>query len=130
MAAMSQPVVFITQHTVKAGKLAALERLNAEFVDFVAAHEPRTLALQAYLDDTRTRLTLVQIHPDADSLDFHLEVAGEKIHAAFDVVDNDAVELYGMPGRLAGGLLEQLASAGIDVRVRASSLGGFARLAA
>jgi hypothetical protein len=118
---------FITKHTVKDGRLDDLERLNAEFVEFVAANEPRIHGLNAYLDDTRTRLTLVQAHPDAASMDFHLQVAGDRIHQAFEVVDNDGVEVYGSLGPIASGLLEQIGSAGVAVSVSPNRLGGFDR---
>lgn len=127
---MSAPLIFITKHTVKDGKLNELERLNREFVDFVEANEPRILALHAYLDSTRAHLTLVQVHPDAASMDFHLQVAGDKIHQAFEVVENDSVEVYGMPGPATRSLLEQIGAAGVQVSVSSNALDGFDRIAA
>ena len=67
---MSEPLIFITEHTVKPGRLKALERLSEEFVEFGEANEPRLLAIRAYLDDEGDRFTLVQLHPDAESMDF------------------------------------------------------------
>src|SRR5205823_8520039 len=52
------------KHTVKEGKLKDLARLTDEFTEFVEANEPRLLAIDAYLNDDRDRLTLVQIHAD------------------------------------------------------------------
>ena len=37
---MSAPFIFITEHTVKSGRLNDLERLTDEFVEFVEANEP------------------------------------------------------------------------------------------
>jgi hypothetical protein len=124
---MPRMLFFITKHTVKDGRLDDLERLNDEFVEFVEASEPRIHALNAYLDDTGTRLTLVQVHPDAASMDFHLQVAADRIHQAFEVVDNDGVEVYGSPGPVTSGLLEQIGSAGVPVSVCPNRLGGFVR---
>jgi hypothetical protein len=67
---MSEPLIFITEHTVKLGRLKDLERLSEEFVEFGEANEPRLLAIRAYLDDEGDRFTLVQLHPDAESMDF------------------------------------------------------------
>lgn len=124
---MTEPFIFVTTHTVKEGRLADLEELNARFVEFVESNEPRILGLHAYLDESATRLAIVQIHPDAESLDAHLEIAADLIHAAFDVVGNDGVQAFGSPGPVARGLLGQIASAGVGVDVMPRSLGGFAR---
>ena len=126
---VNAPFIFITTHTVKHGRLEDLEALNAEFVDFVERHEPELIGLHAYLSEDRTRLTLIQIHPDADSLEHHLRVAGDKIHEAFELVDNERVDAYGSPGETARSLLEQLRAAGIGVAVNPAPMGGLARYA-
>lgn len=77
---VSDPFIFLTTHTVKDGRLEDLERLGDEFLEFVEANEPRLLAIGGYLNGDRDRFTLVQVHPDAKSMDDYLQVAGEKIH--------------------------------------------------
>ena len=127
---MSEPFIFITTHTVKDGRLDDLERITSEFVEFVQTNEPRLLAIGAYINDDRDRLTLVQVHPDADSMDFHLQVAGEKIHQAFQVVDNDSVTVLGAPGEITKALLDEIRAAGVRLSIDPSLLGGFNRLRA
>jgi hypothetical protein len=90
---MSQPFIFISDHTIKDARLDDFEALNRRFVEFVEAYEPRILGLHVYMNDERTRISLVQVHPDADSMEFHLQVAGEEIQQAFEVVDNDRVQV-------------------------------------
>ncbi|HET6864283.1 MAG TPA: hypothetical protein VFH80_00090 [Solirubrobacteraceae bacterium] len=46
---MSEPFIFVTEHTVKDGRREDLERLTGEFVEFVDANEPRIVAIGAYL---------------------------------------------------------------------------------
>ena len=125
---MTAMLIFITKHGVKPDRHADLERLTADFLEFVEANEPRMLALDAYLDDAGKMLTLVQVHPDAESMDFHLQVAGDRIHQAFDVVGNDGVEVYGSPGDTTRGLLQEIATAGIPVDLHARRIGGFGRV--
>jgi hypothetical protein len=48
---MSEPFIFVTEHTVKGGRREDLERLTGEFVEFVDANEPRIVAIGAYLSD-------------------------------------------------------------------------------
>jgi peptidoglycan/xylan/chitin deacetylase (PgdA/CDA1 family) len=126
---MNAPFIFITTHTVKDGRLEDLEALNAEFVDFVESHEPDIIGLHAYLSEDRTRLTLIQIHPDAASLEHHLRVAGDKIHQAFELVDNERVDAYGSPGETARTLLERLREAGLRVAVNPARMDGLMRYA-
>jgi hypothetical protein len=40
---------------------------------------PEVIAFEAYLSDDSTEVTGVQIHPDADSMAFHMQIALEKI---------------------------------------------------
>jgi hypothetical protein len=54
-------------------------------------------------------------------------VAGEKIHRAFDVVDNDSVEVFGTPGEATRQLLEQIQASGVRVTVNPNRLGGLDR---
>lgn len=93
-------------------------------------NEPRLLAINAYLNDDRDRYTLVQIHADSESMDTHLQIAGDRIHQALDVVDNDSVTVFGTPGRITRRLLDQIWAAGVRVTVNSSQLGGFHRLTA
>jgi hypothetical protein len=126
---MSEPFIFITTHTVKDGRLEDLERLTPEFLEFVQTNEPRLLSIGAYLNDDRDRLTLVQVHRDADSMDFHLRIAGEKIHEALDVVENDTVDVYGTPGEITKRLLDQIRTTGVRVTISPNPLAGFNRVA-
>ena len=124
------PLIFVTTHTIKEGRLDDLAARNTEFVDFVARHEPDILGLHAYLSDDRTRLTIIQVHPNADSLEHHLRVAGDQIHQSLELVTNDRVDVYGTPGELASTLLAQLRTAGLQVAVNPSPILGLARYAA
>lgn len=90
---MSQPFIFISTHTIREGKLDDFEELNRSFVEFVEAYEPRLIGLHVYMNDDGTEASLVQIHPDADSMEFHLQLAGAEIQKAFEVVDNDRVQV-------------------------------------
>jgi hypothetical protein len=127
---MSEPFIFITTHTVKNGRLEDLERLTDEFLTFVHTNEPHLPSIGAYLNDNRDRLTLVQVHRDAESMDFHLRIAGEKIHEALAAVANDSVDVYGTPGEITSGLLDQIRMTGVRVTISPNPLAGFNRVAA
>ncbi|MGZ4326178.1 MAG: hypothetical protein ACXVHJ_30415, partial [Solirubrobacteraceae bacterium] len=75
-------------------------------------------------------LTLVQVHRDAESMDFHLRIAAEKVHEALEVVENDTVDVYGAPGQITRGLLDQIRTTGVRVTINPNPLAGFSRVAA
>jgi hypothetical protein len=76
--AVAGPFIFISQSRIKEGRLDDFNRALREMATFVEANEPRVIAFEAYLNDDDTEVTGVQIHPDADSMAFHMQVAFEK----------------------------------------------------
>lgn len=125
---MSQPCIFITTHRIKEGKLDEFHRMAEGFVDFVELNAPRMLSLQTYLSDDETEVALVQIHPGAESMEFYLQIAADRIHQAFQVVDNLAVQIYGRVGNRTQALLEQVARSGVPVSVKPHGMSGFSRI--
>jgi hypothetical protein len=51
-------------------------------------------------------VSVVQVHPDADSMAFHMQVAGEHFAQAYEFLDTTrSVQIYGTPSDT---LLEQM----------------------
>lgn len=126
---MGQPIVFIFKLTVREGRLDDLKRYLRAINDFVEANEPRVIAYRQFIDEAGTEMTDVQIHPDSESMEFHMQVAGHKIGEAFEYVETKSVEVC---GTLSDALLEQMrqvAGSGVPVSIK-SSLGGFDRFGA
>jgi hypothetical protein len=71
---MSDGIVYVDTSDVREGMLEALKAAIKELVDFVAANEPRLIAYNVYLNDDGTRMTVVHVHPDSASLEYHMEV--------------------------------------------------------
>jgi hypothetical protein len=98
--------------------------------EFVEANEPRVIAFEAYLNDDDTEVTGVQIHSDADSMAFHMQVAFEKIMAFDQYLDTRSVEVYGVPNDTVLGMMKQMADqfgSEMALRVRTNPVGGFTR---
>ena len=104
---MSGPFIFIATNHLKPGKLAAEKKRVPSLVDFVEANEPRLIAFNEYVNDDGTEVAVVQIHPDADSMAFHLEVIAERAAAAYaETVDaTTSIQVFGTP---SSALLEML----------------------
>jgi hypothetical protein len=124
---MSSPFVLVTTHRITPGNLDAFRALNDEYLDYVERNEPQMLAHVSSLDADGTTVSLVQIHPDAASADHHLEVAGPRILAAADLIENVGIDVYGTPGPRLQMAISHNADAGVPVRIFDATLGGFSR---
>ena len=49
------------------------------FVALVEANEPRLIAFHIFVNEDGTQATTIQVHPDAASMAFHMQVIGQKI---------------------------------------------------
>ncbi len=87
------------------GKLAEVEDGFRDLADFVAAHEPRIQAYGVYFSEDRRTVTVLQIHPDSESMEFHMKVAGPCFAPFAALLRMIAVDVYGAPSE---SLLEML----------------------
>ncbi len=126
---MSGPFIFIATNRLKPGKLAARGKRVPGLVDFVEANEPRLIAFNEYVNADGTEVAVVQIHPDADSMAFHMEVVAERAAAAYaETVDaTTSIQVFGMPSKTVLEMLERQAGVGMPLTVKSSHLGGFTR---
>ncbi|MDP8927953.1 MAG: hypothetical protein M3O70_05055 [Actinomycetota bacterium] len=128
---MAGPFIFISQSRIKEGRLDDFKRGLRDMAAFVEANEPRVIAFEAYLSDDGTEVTGVQIHPDADAMAFHLQVAFEKIMEFDQYLDTHSVEVYGVPNDTVVGMMQQIADQyrgpEMSLRVRTNPVGGFTR---
>ena len=124
---MAEPIVFIFKLRIRDEARDGLTRYLKEMNEFVEATEPRIIAYQQFIDDAGTEMTDIQIHPDSESMEAHMQVAGAKIAEAFQYVETASVEVC---GNLSEALLEQMrqvAGSGVPVSIK-EPLDGFHRL--
>ncbi len=122
---MSEPFVVITTHRVRPGQLEEFKALSRQYMEFVAANEPRTGARFASLDTAETEASLVQIHPDSASADQHMQVAGELIGQGLALTETVGIEVYGEPGPVARRGMEANAAEGVPLSIKSRRLGTF-----
>jgi hypothetical protein len=99
-AVMTAPFIFIGTHKVKPGKLEDFKTWFANYIETtVEPNEPRLLSFEAYADAKANVVTVVQVHPDAESMIHHMEVITE--HAATAYVEflerESNWQIYGTP---------------------------------
>ena len=108
------PLVIIDHSDVREGRLDDLRSAMAGLVEFARANEPRMIAYSVYLNENATQVTVLQMHPDAASAEYHMTVAGSAFAGFADLVRMRGIDVYGSP---SPGLLERLSR-------KAAMLGG------
>jgi quinol monooxygenase YgiN len=101
---MSGPLIYVGTYTIKPGNEGDARGRLAELVDFVETNEPRMIAFNAYLDRESHTLSIVQVHPDSASMEFHLQVNAKHFATAFDWLDES------MSGQYYGPISDALAA--------------------
>jgi quinol monooxygenase YgiN len=102
---MSEPVISIDTSLIRDGRLDELKSAVADLVEFVRANEPRPIVYEVYVDQTGSRMTVVQVHPDSASMEHHMTVAGPAFAGFAELVTLSTMDVYGTPSE---GLLELL----------------------
>jgi hypothetical protein len=109
---MAEPFIFIGTHRVKPGRLEDFKDYFAKFCsNTVEPNEPRLLSFQGYGDDS-DQITVVQVHPDSDSMLTHLSLIGEHVEAAFReyLEPESSYQIYGVPRGGIVAMVEQLSA--------------------
>jgi len=126
---VSGPFIFIATNRLKPGKLDDERARVPGLVKFIEANEPQLLAFNEYADDEGTEVAVVQVHPDADSMAFHMEVVAERAATAYaeTVEATTNIQVFGTPSNAVLDMLRRQAGAGVPLRVMPVHLGGFVR---
>ncbi len=126
---MSGPFIFIATNRLKDGKLEEERRRVPGLCDFIEANEPRLIAFNEYASEDGSEVGVVQIHPDAESMEFHMEVVGERAAQAYaeTLEATTSIAVYGEPSDAVLAMLSRQAGAGVPMVVKQHHLGGFTR---
>ena len=132
MRGVSGPFVFIATNRLKEGKLDAERSRVGELVAFIEEHEPQLIAFNEYASDDGTEVTVVQVHPDAGSMERHMWIVADLAARAYaeTLEATTSVHVFGEPSDAVIEMLERQAGAGVALTLRREHLGGFTRTAA
>ena len=125
---MSAPFIVKTVSRIHPGKASEYRPSVEEICRLAEEREPRLLAFHIFVTEDESSEVVIQIHPDAASLQHHLEVLGEKVRATADYTDFESLEIYGEPNEA---ILEWLpfVTEGIRFTLHPTHWGGFTRMA-
>ena len=95
---MTAPFIFIGTHKVKPGKEEAFKKYFAQFSsDVVEPMEPRLHSFYGYAAPGSGYVTVVQVHPDADSMTTHMKVGMDHFATAYAeyLEAESSLQIYG-----------------------------------
>jgi hypothetical protein len=107
---MSQPLIYVDTSEVREGALDQLKVAIKELADFIEANEPQLIAYMVYLSDDGRRMTVVHLHADSASLEYHMEVGGPAFRRFKGLITLSSIRIYGEPSEKALRLLGEKAS--------------------
>jgi hypothetical protein len=84
---MSGPFIVVGRSRLKPGKADAYAAWRTEMFREVEEQEPRLLAFNEWDSDDDTSSVVIQVHPDAESFEYHLKLFGERVQEALDYIE-------------------------------------------
>ena len=102
---MPQPIVYIDVSTIREKKLDDLRPAMNDLAVFVEANVPRLISYAFFLDADQTEMTVVAVHPDSESLQFHMDVGADEFRKFAPLIELSRIEVY---GRVSEAVLDRL----------------------
>ena len=129
---MPSPFIFIATNRLKPGQLDRERERVLDLVEFIEGNEPRLIAFNEYINEAGDEVSVVQVHPDAASMEAHMQIVRERAQAAYaETLDATVrVQVFGRPTQAIVEMLRQQAGSGVEISVNGEHLGGFTRSAA
>ena len=124
------PFIFIGTHRVREGRLKAFKEECEQLTKLVDEKEPRLIAFNFYASDDGNEVSVVQVHPDADSMLTHMQVVREHIESAVGddgSLETVGIQIYGEPNDAVLDMIEALSQEGVPITVKPQGLAGFSR---
>lgn len=94
---MSESILIIGNSLIHEGKHEELKSAMDEYVEFVKANEPQIIAFNVYLNTEGTQVTVLQLHPNSESAEFHTKIAGPFFSRFLDLITMSGLYIYGNP---------------------------------
>lgn len=125
----SAPLIFVATNRLKRGQLDAERRRVRGLVEFVEQTEPQLIAFNEYVNDNGTEVTVVQVHPDAASMQTHLAIIRERAAQAYDeTLDATvAIQIFGPVDPQLLATMRSQTGEEVSLSIAPEHLGGFTR---
>jgi NAD(P)-dependent dehydrogenase (short-subunit alcohol dehydrogenase family) len=123
------PLIFVATNRLKPGQLDAERGRVPGLVEFVEQNEPQLIAFNEYVNDNGTEVTVVQVHPNAASMQKHLAIVGERAAKAYaETLDATvAIQIFGPVDPQMLATMRSQTGEEVSLSVATEHLGGFTR---
>ena len=128
---MTEPFIFIGTHRAREGKLEEFQEYFSDFCETVVRpNEPRLLSFHGYVDAPANEVSVVQIHPDAESMVNHMSVITEHVARAYrDLLEPQSrLQVYGVAQGRVLEMVRQMGRIDGNSLIVRQSFAGFERL--
>lgn len=123
---MDGPFVIRATSRIRPGVASSYRPLAEELCRLVEKREPRVLAYHIWVTEAEDSEVVLQVHPDAASLEHHLEILGDTARSTFEYAEFETLEVYGTPTDGLRAMFEALAPQ-VRVTFHPVHWGGFTR---
>lgn len=126
---MPGPFIFIATNRLWEGRFGAERQRVPELSSFIEANEPRLISFNEYVNERLSEVTVVQVHPDATSMEYHMGIIGDRATEAYaqTIEATTRIQVFGMPTENILRMLDRQAGSGIPLSIYPHHLGGFTR---
>jgi len=125
---MTEPIVFISHHMVKAGKLEELRSFTQKSMPMIEAGKPGTVVMLAYLNEDNSEISFFHLFPTTQAFDDHMQGAGDRSQNSYEYLKPKSFEIYGKPSEHALEMMRRQAKQlGMDLHVAPGYVGGYIR---
>ena len=104
------PVIYIDRSDVHEERWDDLKAGIRALVAFVERRQPQMTTYAFYLDENTNQMTVVSVHPDAASLERHIEIGRPEFKKLAPYLSLREIEVFGTLSARAVDLLQQKAS--------------------
>jgi hypothetical protein len=98
---MPGPLLYVDTSEVRTGTLQELKDAIKELVEFIESNEPQLVAYNVYLSDDGSQMTVIHVHVDSASLEYHMDVAGPAFGRFAELLTLSSIRIYGEPSEKA-----------------------------
>jgi hypothetical protein len=127
---MPGPIVFISHHKIKPGKLQALEAVMKEMWAAMEVEKPRTLMNLAFVNEEGAEIAFLHAFADVESMQLHWQGAEDRTQLAYEYLEPIGFEIYGDAGdQIIEGMRSEASDSGATLTLLPEFVTGFLRLA-
>jgi len=94
---MGGPITLIDVSTVREGMLDELKVRMTVLAEFVRTSDTRAISYQFYLSPDEREMTVIQVHPDSDSIVAQMATAAPLFRPFAELLTMTAMDVYGEP---------------------------------